>query len=177
MTLVHLMNLVTEEDLASPLFSSSLDSHFESTLLPLFRQHGRRIANASSGDDRKPEASEKIMAMANAETHLGLLKGGLKSREDGEMEEDEEEEEEYVVDEKKEEKTVESDGADRSDNDDASMPSKKNRSSNNNHSLKLVESLLALFSSTKAEDLDQLYADELSFPSTNTAPNFKQTFD
>ena len=173
------MNLVTEEDLSSPLLSSSIDSHFDSTLLPFFRQHGRRIANASQGDDRKAESSEKIMAMANAETHLGLLKGGLKSKEEGKMEEEgtmEEEGEKEDQQKRQAGKYVKSDDAKQSEVTDASKQNEDNPS-NNSDKLKLVESLLALFSSSKVEDLDSMYADDLSFPSVNTAPNFKQTFD
>ena len=161
MTLVHLMNIMTAEDLESPSLHSSLTTHFESTLLPIFQQHGRRIAAVSPSDDRKNEASDKMMMMANAESHLGLLKAGLRvdggggagaggSDDDAMEEAAERETEDYVVEKSTEQMTP---------------------------SLRVVEQLLTLFSSSKVQEMEESFAEDVAFPTVNTAPNFKQTFD
>ena len=153
MTLVHFMNLMTAEDLASASLSASLVTHFDSTLLPIFQQHGRRISAVSPSDERKSEANDKMMLMANAETHLGLLKTGLTAAEDDDEEPMEEE---------------------RKLDDSAVM--EKIAMTEASPSLQAVEQLLTLFASSKVQEMDT-YPDDISFPTVNTAPNFKQTFD
>jgi len=129
-------------------------------LLPIFQQHGRRIAAVSPSDDRKNEASDKMMMMANAESHLGLLKAGLRfdgggggagGSDDGAMEE----------------------AAERETDDDVVEKSTEQMTP----SLRVVEQLLTLFSSSKVQEMEESFAEDVAFPTVNTAPNFKQTFD
>ena len=166
MTLVHLINLMTSEDLASPTFSSSLNDHFDSTLLPIFQQHGRRIASISPpGENRKSEAGEKMMLMANAESHLSLLKSGLIASGSDTDEEDQK-----------------MDAEDKTNIDVAKLESSRERrdevdAAQSRESLVLVEKLLSLFYSSKVADVDDRFAEDAAFPTINTAPNFKQTFD
>ena len=154
MTLVHLMSIMTTEDLESPSLHSSLTTHFESTLLPIFQQHGRRIAAVSPSDDRKNEASDKMMMMANAESHLGLLKAGLRVDGGG-------------------------GGGGGSDDDAMEEAAEKEKESTEQMapSLRVVEQLLTLFSSSKVPEMEESFAEDAAFPIVNTAPNFKQTFD
>ena len=159
MTLVHLMNIMTAEDLESPSLHSSLTTHFESTLLPIFQQHGRRIAAVSPSDDRKNEASDKMMMMANAESHLGLLKAGLRVDGGGGAGGSDDDAMEEAAERKAEDDVVEK-------STDQLTPS-----------LRVVEQLLTLFSSSKVQEMEESFAEDVAFPTVNTAPNFKQTFD